>query len=138
LTQPHPDGEAALAAMQAAGAAAGVTPDDVDYVNAHGTATRYNDPIETKAIKDVLGERAFTVPVNSIKSPPDLLMTAIMDEKYFVSCFRRLAAPSRPFAELASMSLVKPARSVNIIEPCCHSVFTSPGLGLLIEICGEV
>jgi 3-oxoacyl-[acyl-carrier-protein] synthase II len=47
---------------------AGVTPDDVDYVNAHGTSTPLNDAVETLAIKAVLGERAYRVPISSTKS----------------------------------------------------------------------
>jgi len=55
-------------AMQLAIQDAGITPRDIDYVNAHGTGTRLNDSIETKALKLVLGGRAFQVPVSSNKS----------------------------------------------------------------------
>jgi 3-oxoacyl-[acyl-carrier-protein] synthase II len=68
LTQPHPQGNAALAAMQAACASAGVTPDDIDYVNAHGTATPQNDASEAAAINQWAGPRATTLPVSSTKS----------------------------------------------------------------------
>jgi 3-oxoacyl-[acyl-carrier-protein] synthase II len=68
LTQPHPQGDAAFAAMQAACAVAGVTPDQVDYVNAHGTATWQNDATEAEAINRWAGARAATLPVSSTKA----------------------------------------------------------------------
>src|ERR1039458_1290713 len=68
LTQPQPEGNAALAAMQAACASAGVTPEQIDYVNAHGTATLQNDFAETAAIQAWAGGRAATLPVSSTKA----------------------------------------------------------------------
>jgi 3-oxoacyl-[acyl-carrier-protein] synthase II len=68
LTDEEPEGRGAVAAMQRALEAAGLTPDDVDYINAHGTATQMNDRVETLAIKALLGQRAYRVPVSSIKS----------------------------------------------------------------------
>jgi 3-oxoacyl-[acyl-carrier-protein] synthase II len=68
LTQPHPEGNAALAAMKAACASAGVTPEQIDYVNAHGTATPQNDAAEAAAINSWAGARAATLPVSSTKS----------------------------------------------------------------------
>lgn len=68
LTQPHPEGNAALAAMRAACASAGVTPEQIDYVNAHGTATPQNDATEAAAINRWAGERAKSLPVSSTKA----------------------------------------------------------------------
>jgi 3-oxoacyl-[acyl-carrier-protein] synthase II len=68
LTQPQPEGNAALAAMRAACASAGVTPEQIDYVNAHGTATPQNDIAETAAIQTWAGARAATLPVSSTKA----------------------------------------------------------------------
>jgi 3-oxoacyl-[acyl-carrier-protein] synthase II len=68
LTQPHPEGNAALAAMRAACETAGVTPEQIDYVNAHGTATPQNDATEAAAINRWAGERAKTLPVSSTKA----------------------------------------------------------------------
>ncbi len=68
ITAPAPDGEAAARAMSDAIKFAGGTPDDVDYINAHGTSTLLNDKIETLAIKKVFGERAYKIPVSSTKS----------------------------------------------------------------------
>jgi 3-oxoacyl-[acyl-carrier-protein] synthase II len=67
LTQPHPEGNAALAAMNSACASAGVTPEQIDYVNAHGTATPQNDAAEAAAINRWAGARAATLPVSSTK-----------------------------------------------------------------------
>lgn len=68
LTSPAPDGSGATRAMQLAMADAGLVPEDIDYVNAHGTSTPTNDPIETLAIKNALGDRARQIPVTSTKS----------------------------------------------------------------------
>jgi len=67
-TDPDPDGHGMLSAMTKALASAGIGPDDVDYINAHGTSTPKNDEIETRAIKALLGDRARRVPVSSTKS----------------------------------------------------------------------
>lgn len=68
ITSAHPDGRGAAQAMTAALNSAGLGPADVDYINAHGTATQVNDPIETNAIKTAFGEFAGQIPVSSIKS----------------------------------------------------------------------
>lgn len=68
ITQPCADGEGALRAMRTALIHAGLTPDDIDYINAHGTSTLAGDIAETQAIKRLLGERAYQVPVSSSKS----------------------------------------------------------------------
>jgi 3-oxoacyl-[acyl-carrier-protein] synthase II len=68
LTAPEPTGTPAARAIELALADAGVTPDDVSYVNAHGTSTPLNDAAETAALKRALGERARQVPVSSTKS----------------------------------------------------------------------
>ena len=68
LTQPHPEGNAALAAMTVACACARISPEEIDYVNAHGTATQQNDATESAAINRWAGERAKNLPVSSTKS----------------------------------------------------------------------
>jgi 3-oxoacyl-[acyl-carrier-protein] synthase II len=68
ITSPAPEHEGAQRAMKEAMADAGITPDDVGYINAHGTSTKYNDYFETLAIKKVFGERAYQIPVSSTKS----------------------------------------------------------------------
>ena len=67
-TAPDPSGDGASRTMRAALEDAGLSPDGIDYISAHGTATQYNDEAETRAIHDVFGARAREVPVSSIKS----------------------------------------------------------------------
>lgn len=67
-TDPDPDGRGMLSAMKKALAGAGIGPGDIDYINAHGTSTPKNDEIETRAIKDLFGDRAYRIPVSSTKS----------------------------------------------------------------------
>ena len=68
ITLPSEGGEGALRAMQLALKHAGLAPEDLDYINAHGTSTPAGDIAETQAIKSLLGERALQVPVSSSKS----------------------------------------------------------------------
>ncbi len=68
LVAPRPDGRGPVRAMRLAIERAGIGAQDVDYVNAHGTSTRINDQIEVDAIKEVLGARAWEIPVSSTKS----------------------------------------------------------------------
>jgi len=68
ITEPAPGGEGAVRAMRIAIRNAGLTPEDVDHVNTHGTATIVGDPSETAAMKTVFGERAKKIAVNSTKS----------------------------------------------------------------------
>ncbi len=68
LTAPHPEGTGASAAIRRALEDSGLKPEDVNYINAHGTSTPLNDRAETKAIKAALGDHAANVPVSSTKS----------------------------------------------------------------------
>jgi 3-oxoacyl-[acyl-carrier-protein] synthase II len=68
VTDTHPDARGATAAMRLALEDAGVSPDEIDYINAHGTSTVENDATETLAIKEVFGKRAYEIPISSTKS----------------------------------------------------------------------
>lgn len=68
ITAPTPDGNGGARAMLRAMEEAGITPKDVSYINAHGTSTEANDSAETLAIKKVMGEYAYKIPVSSTKS----------------------------------------------------------------------
>lgn len=76
ITQPDPDGKGLSMAMKRALASASVAPETVDYINAHGTSTPYNDKFETLAIKKVFGEHAHKVAVSSTKSMTGHLLGA--------------------------------------------------------------
>ncbi len=68
ITAPSPEGEGAARAMKAAMRCAGLEPENIDYINAHGTSTELNDKNETSAIKSALGQHAYSIPVSSTKS----------------------------------------------------------------------
>jgi 3-oxoacyl-[acyl-carrier-protein] synthase II len=68
ITQPSENGDGAVRVMLNAIKDAGIQPQDVDYINAHGTSTHYNDKLETMAIKQVFGDSAYSIPVSSTKS----------------------------------------------------------------------
>ncbi len=68
ITQPSEDGDGAFRVMMNAIKDAGIETEEVDYINAHGTSTHYNDKLETIAIKRVFGDTAYSIPVSSTKS----------------------------------------------------------------------
>ncbi|MCY8029614.1 beta-ketoacyl-ACP synthase II [Bacillus inaquosorum] len=76
ITAPAQDGEGGARAMQEAIRDAGITPEEIDYINAHGTSTYYNDKYETMAIKTVFGEHAHKLAVSSTKSMTGHLLGA--------------------------------------------------------------
>jgi 3-oxoacyl-[acyl-carrier-protein] synthase II len=76
ITAPAPGGEGGARAMKMAIEDAGLRPEDIDYINAHGTSTEYNDKFETMAVKDVFGEHAYKVAMSSTKSMTGHLLGA--------------------------------------------------------------
>lgn len=76
ITAPSPDGDGAARCMRMAIKDAGLQPEEIDYINAHGTSTRVNDRIETIAIKTVFGEYAKRIPISATKSMTGHLLGA--------------------------------------------------------------
>jgi len=76
ITDQDPEGDGAATSMRSALADAKLTVDDIDYISAHGTGTKQNDQVETRAVKAVFGERAAKVPVSSVKSMVGHLIAA--------------------------------------------------------------
>jgi 3-oxoacyl-[acyl-carrier-protein] synthase II len=76
LTDPDPDGKALGKAVKDTLQMAGVPPEEIDYINPHGTSTLVNDRVETRMIKDVFGKQAYQIPISSTKSITGHLMGA--------------------------------------------------------------
>lgn len=76
ITAPAPEGEGGARAMKEALADANMVPESIDYINAHGTSTPYNDKFETAGIKSVFGEHAYKMPISSTKSMTGHLLGA--------------------------------------------------------------
>ena len=89
ITSPAEDGSGAAQAMEMAIADAGLKPEDVDYINAHGTSTHHNDLFETKAIKLALGDHAGNVKINSTKSMIGHLLGAAGGVE-FITCVKSI------------------------------------------------
>ncbi|HEB35994.1 MAG TPA: beta-ketoacyl-[acyl-carrier-protein] synthase II [Candidatus Aminicenantes bacterium] len=95
VTAPALDGEGAVLVMKRALDDAGVDPKEINYINAHGTSTSYNDKIETGAIKRVFGEHAYKIGVNSTKSMIGHLLGAAggVEVGYTALCLKNQVMP---------------------------------------------
>ncbi|HWP59755.1 MAG TPA: beta-ketoacyl-[acyl-carrier-protein] synthase family protein [Candidatus Acidoferrales bacterium] len=121
VTAPHPDGQGAALAMQRAIRDAGLSPDQIHYINAHGTGTKLNDVAETTAIKRVFGDAAAKTPISSTKSlighlmaaagGPEFVFTVLSVERDEIHPTVNLTAPD-PKCDLDYVPNVKRSRTV--------------------------
>ncbi len=95
VTAPSLDGNGAARSMTTALGDAGLAPEEIDYINAHGTSTPWNDKIETMAIKNVFGEHAYKIGVNSTKSMTGHLLGAAggVEVSYTALCLKNQIMP---------------------------------------------
>jgi len=95
VTAPSLDGDGAVLCMSRALADGAVNPEEIDYINAHGTSTPYNDKVETAAIKKVFGEHAYKIGVNSTKSMTGHLLGAAggLEVGFSVLCLKNQIMP---------------------------------------------
>ena len=95
ITQPAPDGEGGARAMRLALEDAKIAPDEIDYINAHGTSTQLNDRYETMAMKSVFEEHAYKIPVSSTKSMTGHLLGACgsLEAAVAIMAIKNWAAP---------------------------------------------
>ena len=124
ITQPAPEGEGGARAMRMAMDRAGLNPEDVDYINAHGTSTPMNDKYETMAIKSVLGNEAYKTPVSSTKSMTGHLLgaTGALEAAVCVLAINRGAIPptinllnSDPDCDLDYIPNKARVRDINVV-----------------------
>lgn len=115
MTAPHPEGHGARRAMKLCLQDAGVSPEQVDYINTHGTATNLGDIAETKAIKDVLGEHAHEIPCNSTKSMVGHLLGAAGALELAI-CLKSI-----------EQQLVHPTINLDYPDPACDLDYVTSG-----------
>ena len=120
LTQPHPQGEAALASMSAACQQARLTPEQIGYVNAHGTGTPLNDRAEAAAINRWAAGRAATLPVSSTKASIGHLLGAAGAVEAIV-CLMALRGQWLP--PTTTLQTVDPACAFPIVRQPTDAVF---------------
>jgi 3-oxoacyl-[acyl-carrier-protein] synthase II len=109
ITSPDPSGAGAIRCMQMAYRSAGLNPEDVQYINAHGTSTPVNDPLETLAIKGAFGDYAKTLAISSTKSATGHLLgaTAAIEAIATVKAIENQVAPP-------TLNLINPAEGCDL------------------------
>ncbi|MCP4396150.1 MAG: beta-ketoacyl-[acyl-carrier-protein] synthase family protein [bacterium] len=113
VSLPHPEGRGAVQAMERAIKMAGIFPQQLSYINAHGTATPQNDPVETLAIKKMLGPDAYNIPISSTKSMIGHLISAAgaVEAIASIAC--------------ANAGWIHPTMNLDIPDPACDLDYVS-------------
>ena len=107
ITEPDPTGENPARALRMAMGDAGITPDDVDYINAHATSTPIGDASETRVIKLAMGDRAYTIPVSGTKGATG-------------HCLGGAGAVEAMFTTLAvTEGILPPTINYDVVDPEC-------------------
>jgi 3-oxoacyl-[acyl-carrier-protein] synthase II len=102
MTAPAPDGGGAILSMKNALSDAGITIDDVSYINAHGTSTELNDKTESLAVKTLFGEKAYKVPMSSTKSMTGHMLGGTGAVEAIIcamSCINNVVHPTKNFVQ---------------------------------------
>jgi 3-oxoacyl-[acyl-carrier-protein] synthase II len=121
ITAPMENGEGAQEAMRRALKDAGLRPENIDYINAHGTSTQLNDASETRAIKAVFGDAAYNIPISSTKSVTGHLMGSA-------------GAVEAVFSVMALVKqFIPPTINLNTPDPECDLNYT-PNVGVSARI----
>jgi 3-oxoacyl-[acyl-carrier-protein] synthase II len=121
VTAPMENGEGAQEAMRRALRSAGLQPEDISYINAHGTSTPLNDASETRAIKAVFGKHAYNVPISSTKSVTGHLMGAAGSVEAVFS------------VKALTAQFIPPTINLHTPDPECDLNYT-PNVGVPAEI----
>ena len=117
ITNPEPSGDGAFRAMRAAIARAGLTPDDIDYVNAHGTGTPLNEPMEHKALERVFGADLMRVPISSQKGQIGHTLAAAGAIEAVITALAIAKGIAPPTGGLEEPDPALPLRHVRAAEP---------------------
>lgn len=121
VTAPMENGEGAQEAMRRALRSAGLQPENINYINAHGTSTQLNDVSETRAIKAVFGEHAYRVPISSTKSVTGHLMGSAGSVEAVFSI------------EAICHQFIPPTINLNMPDPECDLNYT-PNVGVKADL----
>jgi 3-oxoacyl-[acyl-carrier-protein] synthase II len=140
ITAPDPSALGMIRALSRALSSAGITPDQVDYINLHGTGTVANDPLELKAVEEVFGEWAPQMPISSTKDRhghaiaaaggQEFVITCLCMENDFIPCNVNLKKPINE----AGVKLVKD-ENINVpLHICLTSNFAFGGVNTVLAL----
>lgn len=142
ITAPDPEGDSMTKAIEVAMSTSGITADQLDYINAHGTGTRHNDHLELKCLKRALGEHAFTIPISSTKSRHGHAIAAagIQELCILLECMKHKTIPGNINLDLpceTDMNLITANQSKEIKYALTNN-FAFGGINTVLAIKNEM